>query len=266
MKKLFRKNLFILVSSVVAATLIISCNKSKKGGGSPPPPPPPPIVCPAGQVMSNAGCMVQGVVPLNMGPIQYYSSMNDKFNNANTASLNPDSSYTDFLQNALGVCERCANSYGESLQCSTWANGFNMIRLEFVQGVANKMRVHFYSTPILQNNNFTYAWNFPTLEDFAISFFTGVQPPSCNPGQYAPYWWGDFSVESHNDNQGFVLYGQGPYLSKWNRHTIRIYVDAGKVGDPTFNYRVVAYTDQNAILNLVTGSFSRCQSANCGLY
>jgi hypothetical protein len=215
--------------------------------------------------MSGAGCVAQGVVPINLGPIQYFSSMNDRLNSSG-ATFYPDSSFTDFLQNALGVCERCENSYGEVLQCSTWENGFNMIRLEFIQGVSNKMRVHFYSSPILQNPYFTYAWNFPSLDDFFVTFFTGAPPPSCNPGQYAPYWWGDFSVESHNDGKGFVLYGQGPYLSRWNRHAIRIYVDTGKVGDTTFSYRVVAYTPTNSVIPLVTGSFARCQTANCGLY
>jgi hypothetical protein len=259
------KKLLILGFAILMATQVISCNKSKKSSGPPPPPPPPPpVTCPAGQIMSSAGCVIQGVVPVNMGPIQYYSSMNDRYSAAG-ANLSPDNSYTDFLQNALGVCERCENSYGETLQCSTWENGFNMIRLEFIQGITNKMRVHFYSSPIVQNQYFQYAWNFPTLEDFFITFFTGAPPPSCNPGQYAPYWWGDFSVETHNDNQGFVLYGQGPYLSKWNRHVIRIYVDTGKVGDATFNYRVVAYTPTNSVVNLITGSFSRCQTANCGL-
>jgi hypothetical protein len=266
MRSHIKHKILVIASAVITATMIVACNKSKSSGGGPAPAPVPvPVSCPPGQIMTNAGCTIQGVVPVNMGPIQYYSSMNDRFNSSGN-SFQPDSSYTDFLQNALGVCERCVNSYGEALQCSTWENGFNMIRLEFVQGVSNRMRVHFYSTPILQNNYFTYAWNFPSLEDFFLTWFTGAPPPSCNPGQYAPYWYGDFNVETTNGSQGFVLYGQGPYLSKWNRHTIRIYVDTGKIGDPNFNYRVVAYTPTNEVIHLVNGSFSRCQSQNCGLY
>jgi hypothetical protein len=265
MKNVINKNLLIIFFTALTGAQLISCNNSKKSSGPVAPPPPPSYVCPVGQIMTNAGCQVQGIIQNNNGSIQYYSSMNDKYSNG-SATLNPGVSYTDFLKNALGVCERCANSYGEALQCSSWLSGFNMIRLEFVQGFTNRMRVHFYSTPVINNNYFTYAWNFPTFGDFFINFFTGAPPPSCNPGQFAPYWWGDFSVETYNNNQGFVLYGQGPYLSKWNRHVIRIYVDTGKVGDTLFNYRVVAYTPTNTVLNLATGSFARCQSANCGLY
>jgi hypothetical protein len=215
--------------------------------------------------MNGGICVNQGVVPLSNIPVQYYSSMNDTFNPSNPTSFSPGSGYTDFLKNALGVCERCVNSYGELLQCSSWENGFNMIRLEFLPGVTNKMRIHFYSSPI-SNSYFQFAWNFPSLEDFAISFFTGMPAPSCNNGQYAPYWWGDFSVESHNSDKGFVLYGQGPYWSKWNRHAIRVYVDSGKVGDSNFDYRVTAISNTNGTTDLATGSFARCQSANCGLY
>lgn len=254
------KVLFILILGL-SSYLMMACQQSNGGGATPAPPAP--IICPAPQVALNGVCVVAGGGPVNT-QMQYYSSKTDP--HAPSDTLAPDSAYPDFLQNALGVCERCANSGGEIMQCSSWEDGFNLIRLEFIPGVANQVKVHFYSTPKLSNSYFQYAWSFPTLGDFFLTMFTGAAVPSCNPGQYSPYWYGTFYIDSTNNGSGFVAYGQGPYFSKWNRHAIRIYVDTGKVGDSLFNYRAIAITPDNHTIQLAHGSFQRCLTTNCGVY
>lgn len=255
----FNKNLILILSGIITF-LAVACQQSGSGGGSTPPPPVP-IACPNGQVGYNGTCILP-IVGGN-GQLQYYTSKSDPVSNID--SLTPDTSYVDFLKGALGVCERCATSIGEALKCSSWQNGFNMIRLEFTPGNMTQLKVHFQTTPKLSNPYFQYAWSFPKIGDFFLALL-GAPMPSCNYGQQTPYWFGTFNLQANTSSSGFVVYGQGPLGSEWNRHAIRFNITNGNVGDSSFNYSMIAITPDNTQINLAHGKFQLCQTPNCGVF
>jgi hypothetical protein len=125
----------------------------------------------------------------------------------------------------------------------------------------------FYSTPLIAQTYFNYAWQFPSVEDFFLSLFTGVPPPSCNPGQFTPYWATSVQYEQANNNQGFILYvNYGPSLSRWNLYKFRLIVPVGKIGDPKFNFQLSVIDKNGNSADLATGTLNRCQSLNCSMF
>jgi hypothetical protein len=85
----------------------------------------------------------------------------------------------------------------------------------------------------------------------------GMAPvASCNPGGYYPEMDLTMNFETSNGNAGFVVYGNAaPGISTWNRRAMRLYVDTGKPGDPSFNYRLTIIDESNNSIEIATGSF-----------
>ncbi len=254
---LSKKFLGVLVLSSISLMNFIGCQKSSRGSS----PAPVPIVCGAGQILTSTG-VCGPIIPVNT-QMMYYSSKNDPV--SSTDSFVTDEYYSEFLKKSLGVCERCSTSEGEMLQCSTWENGFNLLKLEFVPTLANQVRVHFFTAPILKNPYFQYAWSFPDIDDFFLNLFTGAPMPSCNYGQYTPYWSNVFNVEGSSTSKGFTVYGKAPFWSQMNRYDLRIKIEEGKVGDTFFNWKMTAITDKNVIINIAHGKLQKCQLTNCGI-
>jgi hypothetical protein len=256
---LSQKAFGVVFLSTLSLINFIGCQKSGRGSS----PAPAPIICPAGQSMTPSGvCAINQIIPVNT-QMMYYSSKNDSLSTTDTFVT--DESYSEFLKKSLGVCERCSNSEGEILQCSTWENGFNLLKLEFVPNLTNQVRVHFFTAPIVKNPYFQYAWSFPDIDDFFVTLFTGAPMPSCNYGQYTPYWSNTFNVEGSSTSSGFTVYGKAPFWSQMNRYDLRIKIEDGKVGDSFFNWKMTAITDKNVIINLAHGKLQKCQRPNCGL-
>lgn len=256
-----KQKLILLILAVTGLTIFVSCNnksvRSTRG-------------CPSGYAPTPAGCAPNGnmtpinyVPPIN-GTYQYFSSKNDFM--VPTDSLFPSSQYADFLKNALGVCDRCSNSSGGLLECQSWVNGFNMLMISVSPQATQKHQMAVYTTPALQNSGYSFAWQFPDLEDYFINVFTGAPAPSCNYGQYAPYWATDMSYDSHNGGNGFVLYvNQGPFYSPWNLYKFRLYVPTGKIGDSKFDYELQALDKNGHIIPIAQGTLNRCRTRNCGM-
>lgn len=256
--------LLVLVSAVLFA-----CNNNKNN--SPPPPP----VCPMGQVATPAGCVVSGAntQPINYSPfngyVQYYASKTDYITNKDT--LIPTSNYSIFLRDALGVCDRCSNTSGlgtgEVLVCDSWVKGFNMMMISLAADQAAQHQMSFYTTPKISQTNVNFAWQFPDIGDFFVTLFTGAPSPSCNYGQYSPYWATKVQYEVQNNNQGFYLYvNSGPSYSKWNLFKFRLSVPVGKIGDTNFDFKLSVFDKDNKSYDLATGTLTKCMNANCGMF
>lgn len=241
------------------------CNNKTKSGGIA-------ANCPIGMVATPAGCTYPGnltppvgyISPGN-GMIQYYASKTDFLTQKDT--LFPTSEYASFLKNALGVCDQCYYTDGEALVCDSWVRGFNMLMVSLSPTLSTNNQMSFYTTPAIKQSYFQYAWQFPKIEDFFISLFTGVPAPSCKQAQFSPYWATDVAFETHNDQNGFVLYvNQGPFYSVWNRHKFRLYVPQGKIGDPSFSFTLTAIDGNGNAANLATGTLTRCMTPNCQMF
>jgi hypothetical protein len=262
----------LLVGSITGSILIsIGCNNKSKTGA------PPPVSCPSGQVASPAGCVFPGnmVPPVgyippygNNGLTQYFASKTDFITQRDTLFLNDN--YKTFLKEALGVCDRCystsGSGMGEALECGSWMKGFNMLMLSFSNYSASN-QISFYSTPTVSQTYYNFAWQFPKIEDFFLTLFTGIPAPSCNQGQFSPYWAAESNFEKTGDQKGFSLFvNQGPFYSSWNRAKLLLEVPVGQIGDPSFNFRLIYIDKNNNRGELATGTLTRCASANCGLF
>jgi hypothetical protein len=259
---------WILLSLVYLATgTLIGCNNKSKSAAPPPPP------CPIGQVATPAGCSLPGYVVPPVGYIpptgiygltQYYASKTDFLNPTDSFQL--DSNYSKFLKNVLGVCDRCSSTAGQA-SCSSWMSGFNMLMLNLSSNAATNHQMAFYSTPQVSQSYFQFAWQFPKIEDFFISMFTGIPAPSCTQGQFSPYWATSVLYETYNSGNGFVLYvNNGPFYSPWNLHKFKLYVPVGKIGDTSFAFQLTVEDKDHNIYNLGTGTLSRCQTINCRMF
>lgn len=256
---------FVLVS--VVSIFLYACNN--KNNSSPPPP-----VCPVGYVATPAGCVPGGAniqplqyVPFN-GYIQYYASKTDFITQKDT--LIPTENYRTFLRDALGVCDRCSSTsgvgMGEALECGSWVKGFNMLMISLAANQGSTHQMSFYSTPKISQSYFNFAWQFPDIGDFFVTLFTGAPAPSCNYGQFSPYWATQVQYDVHNNGQGFVLFvNNGPNPSKWNLFKFRLYVPVGKIGDPSFNFKLSILDKDNKSYDLATGTLTKCTYSNCGM-
>ena len=248
---------WLLISFVYILSLnLIGCN-NKNNGGTPPPP-----ACPLGQVATPVGCTYPNnvVPPINYiapnGKIQYFASKSDFM--APTDTLTPTDNYKNFLRDALGVCDRCTTSAGQA-SCNSWVSGFNMMMVSLSGISTTGHQIAFYSTPAMQQGYFQFSWQFPKIEDFFLSMFTGIAPPSCNPGQYSPYWATEVALEPKST--GFGLYvDHGPYLSRWNLYKFRVSIPQGKIGDPTLGFQLSVVDKNGNTADLATGTLTRCLS------
>jgi hypothetical protein len=68
------------------------------------------------------------------------------------------------------------------------------------------------------------------------------------------------TVSPTNNYQGFEARGAGDFYTNANRSLIQVQIAKGKLEDPRFDYRI-AYRGEI----IVTGTFVRCNSADCGL-
>ncbi len=248
---------------------LLACNNKKSNSSAPSP------VCPVGYIPSPAGCVPSGsnILPPNYVPhngyIQYYASKTDFMTNSDT--LRPTDNYRTFLRDALGVCDRCSSTsgvgMGEALECGAWVRGFNMLMISLAANQSSLHQMSFYTTPLISQSYFNFAWQFPDIGDFFVTLFTGAPAPSCNYGQFSPYWAPQVQYDVHNSGQGFVLYmNNGPAYSKWNLFKFRLYVPVGKIGDPTFDFKLSVMDKENKSYDLATGTLTRCQTTNCGMF
>ncbi len=262
-----KKGLFTLFF-IFAAAYLTSCGSKKS---SPPPPPP---SCPnPNHVATPAGCVPAGNVapPYGYqyfnGNYQYYASKTDFLTQTDT--LFPTATYSQFLRDALGVCDRCSTTVGVGvpLNCSSWLKGFNMLMITMSANQSSTHQMSIYSTPAMQQSYYQFAWMFPKVEDFFVSLFTGLPAPSCNPGLFSPYWASYVQYDSYNSGKGFVLYvNNGPLLSRWNLYKFRLYVDQGQVGDQSFGFRLSVTDKDGKSKDLATGTLNRCSYPNCRMF
>lgn len=120
---------------------------------------------------------------------------------------------------------------------------------------------------MISQSYFNFAWQFPNIGDFFVTLFTGAPAPSCNYGQFSPYWATQVQYDVHNNSQGFVLFvNNGPPASKWNLFKIRLYVPVGKIGDPKFDFKLSVMDKDNNSYDIATGTLTKCTYKNCGMF
>jgi len=252
----------------LASVFIFACSKKTSA-------PPPPPVCPVGLVPTPAGCVPAGVnnqpynyIPYN-GYFQYYASKTDFLTNIDTLKMTDN--YKIFLRDALGVCDRCSSTsgagMGAALECGSWVKGFNMMMISLAANQSALHQLSFYSTPMISQTYFNFAWQFPDIGDFFVTLFTGAPAPSCNYGQFSPYWATQVQYEVQNDSKGFVLFvNNGPSYSKWNLFKFRLSIPVGKIGDPNFDFKLSVWDKDNNSFDLATGTLTKCVTSNCGMF
>lgn len=142
-----------------------------------------------------------------------------------------------------------------------------MMMISLAGALASNHQIAFYSTPSISQNYFQFAWQFPKIEDFFLTLFTGAPAPSCNPGQFSPYWASEAQFKTINTDTGFVLaVDHGPLYSRWNLYKFRLTVPVGKIGDPSFNFQLSVIDKNGNSADLATGTLTRCQTANCSMF
>lgn len=252
------KKVFLTLMVLHSMANLVACNKSSGGGSSPAPRNIQQPICPPGQVSGQAGCQTVGLIPSGAA-VTYTASTGQQYTGyysqqqQSVGVLNLSGDYRSLLKDAMGVCDRCDVSSGLA-SCQTWLSGYNDINIQTTGATNNSVTVTFRSAP--EYDNFNTYWSSPNLGDALLGIF-GIPVDSCYYGIQAPVLSLQMYAETHNNNLGFVLYGNGPNYSAWYGHTIRVFVDQGKLGDNVFDFRVVVYDRNMVSKQIANGRFQR---------
>jgi hypothetical protein len=226
---------------------VAACGSNNNGGGGGTV-----INCPAGTTYQNNVCVTgNGVALVHTGPVGFYS---ENWHDRTLIPAGPG--LGDFLQNAMGVCDR-NHIDGGLAGCSAWAAGAFDVVMQAPNSQTNSVQMTFRAKPQMgQNANFAYS--LPSAGQFAGALF-GF-PVIGNPGAVRNPLQLNMTVSVTNNYQGFEARGYGDFYTTANRSLIQIQIANGKLDDPSFDYRI-AYRGEI----IVTGTFVRCNSADCGL-
>lgn len=247
--KTILSGVIILLSSYGILVGSIACSSGHGGGSSPIAP-----LQPNG-VIPNAPLIPPGAV------LTYRAQQG--LTNSPTLSLN--GGYSGYLQNAMGVCNRCENSGGLA-SCQSWMSGYNDITLKINSAGANTVSIMIRSSPLV-NGYSNYAYNFPSVGDFFLYLGTGGMAPigSCYyGGSYPQLVLPDMSIGASNGSSGFVVYGYAaPVVSAWNRRYLRLYINSGNAGDPVLNFHLKIMDENSNESQIASGQLQLCQPGAC---
>ncbi len=240
-----KKYIFIFAGFLISA-FMAACGSSNSGGGGGTA-----INCPAGTTFQNGYCVNGNGITVNTGSVGFYSeNWHDRTLTATGAGL------SNFLKTAMGVCDQ-NHANGGLAACSAWTAGAFDIVMQAPNSQTNSVQVTFRAKPqVGQYSN--YAYSLPSAGQFAGALF-GFPVVSGSGAVRNPLQL-NMTVSVTNNYQGFEARGYGDYYTTANRSLIQIQVANGKLEDPKFDYRI-AYNGQV----ILTGTFIRCNSADCGL-
>lgn len=240
-----KKTVFLITGFLISA-FVVSCgfNKDNNDGGTV-------ISCPANSTFQNGYCVGTNGAVLNTGSVGFYSE------NWHDRTLTPSGSgLTEFLRDAMGVCDRNHTSGGLA-SCSAWTAGAFDVVMQAPSTQTNTVQVTFRAKPQF-NTYANYAYSLPSAGELAgaVLGFPVVGSPGAvrNPLQL------NMTVSVTNNFQGFEARGYGDYYTTANRSLVQIQIAQGKLEDSRFDYRI-AYRGQV----IATGTFLRCNTADCGL-
>ena len=238
------KNFVLLFISFAIPALLVACGNDSSTGAAPGAV----VACPAGSTFQNGYCMnAQGIV-VNTGSVGFYS---ENWHDRNlTAS---GSGLSEFLKNAMGVCDRGASN-GGTASCATWAAGAFDIVMQTSNTQANSLQITFRAKPAPSN----YGYSLPSGSQLAGALL-GF-PVVGNPGAVRNPLQLNMTVSVINNYQGFEARGYGDFYTTANRSLIQVRVAQGKLEDAGFNY-YLSYRGQD----IAQGRFQRCNTADCGL-
>ncbi|HEY8271439.1 MAG TPA: hypothetical protein VIG33_11170 [Pseudobdellovibrionaceae bacterium] len=244
-----KKHIFLFSGFIISVFIAACAGSDNNGGGGNPGTI---ISCPPGATFQNGYC-VNGTsgITINTGSVGFYSE------NWHDRTLTPaGNGLSEFLKNAMGVCDR-NHSNGGLAGCSAWAAGAFDIVMQAPNTQSNSVQVTFRAKP--QMGQFAnYAYSLPSAGQLAGALL-GF-PVVGNPGAVRNPLQLNMTVSVTNNYQGFEARGYGDFYTTANRSLIQVQIAKGKLEDPRFEYRI-AYRGQI----IVTGTFIRCNTADCGL-
>lgn len=239
------KKFIILLAGFAVSALVVACGSNSSDNNNTV------IQCPAGSTFQNGYCVNANGGIVNTGSVGFYSeNWHDRTLNTTGTGLQ------EFLKNAMGVCDR-NHIDGGLAGCSAWTAGAFDIVMQAPNAQTNTVQVTFRAKPRTNANSY-YAYSLPSAGQLAGAFF-GL-PVVGNPGAVRNPLQLNMTVSVTNNYQGFEARGYGDFYTTANRSLIQVQIAKGKLEDSRFDYRI-AYRGQI----IVTGTFVRCNSADCGL-
>lgn len=241
------KKFIFLIAGFLVSAFVVACGSgsSDNNGGAT-------IQCPAGTAFQNGYCVgVNGNV-VQTGSVGFYSE--NWYNRSMTVTSG--SGMREFLKNAMGVCDR-NHSDGGLADCAAWLSGAFDIVMQSPNTQTNAVQMTFRAKPKVNPYGY-YSYSLPSGGQLAGALlgFPVVTNPSAvrNPLQL------NMTVSVTNNYQGFEARGYGDFYTNANRSLIQVQIAKGKLEDSRFDYRI-AYRGEI----IVTGTFVRCNTADCGL-
>jgi hypothetical protein len=247
MRKYMKPYIYILAGFLVSA-FMVACGSN--GGGNDGTTNTQQIQCAPGSVFQNGYCVGANGIYQSAGIVGFYSE------NYRQRNLQLTGNNTEFLRDAMGVCDR-NHINGGTADCSAWASGAFDIVMMAPASQSTNLQVTFRAAPRV-NPNGSYSYSLPSAGQLAGALL-GF-PTVNNPSAYLPRLQLNMVVSVTNNYQGFEARGYGDFQTKANRSLIQIQVPQGKLEDPSFAYRI-AYRGQI----MATGQFIRCGTADCGV-
>jgi hypothetical protein len=243
---IMKKYIFLFIGFLVSAFMAAcgSGDNGGPGGGAV-------VNCPVGATFQSGYCVNGSGITLNTGSIGFYSE------NWHDRTLTPSGSgLGEFLKTAMGVCDR-GHSNGGLANCNAWMAGAFDIVMQAPNSQTNTVQVTFRAKPQVGLNS-NYAYTLPSAGQLAGALL-GF-PVVGNPGAVRNPLQLNMTVSVTNNYQGFEARGYGDFYTTSNRSLIQVQIAKGKLEDSRFDYRI-AYRGQI----IVTGTFVRCNTADCGL-
>lgn len=240
------KKFIFLIAGFMVSAFVVACGSGSSDNGNNTV-----IQCPAGSTFQNGYCVGGNGAVVQTGSVGFYSeNWHDRTLTATGSGL------SKFLRDAMGVCDR-NHSNGGLAGCSAWTAGAFDIVMQAPNSQTNSVQVTFRAKPQVNPNGY-YAYSLPSAGQLAGAFFgfPVVGNPSAvrNPLQL------NMTVSVTNNYQGFEARGYGDFYTTANRSLVQVQIAKGKLEDSRFDYRI-AYRGEI----IVTGTFVRCNTADCGL-
>lgn len=253
-KEVFMKTVILIVAGFFTSAMFVACGSKDEGNPAPPAQGIVSAQCPVNATFQNGYCYDQTGRRLNTGSVGFYAETYRQRNMTITGA------YTEFLRDAMGVCDREKIS-GGGASCSTWINGgaFDVV-IQSPTGTAqtNVLQATFRAARPNTGNYSDYSYSLPSGGAF-LGALLGFPIPS-SQAAYLPKLQLNMTVTATNKDQGFEARAYGDAFSKANRSLIQIQIPQGKLEDSVLPYRI-AYRNQI----IAQGQFIRCNYAHCGL-
>lgn len=240
-----KKFLFLTAGFLVSA-FVVACGSGSSDNNNTV------IQCPAGSTFQNGYCVGGNGAVVQTGSVGFYSeNWHDR-----SLTVASGSGMRGFLKNAMGVCDR-NHANGGLAGCEAWMSGAFDVVMQTPNPQSNTVKVTFRAAP-RYNPNAYYSYSLPSAGQLAGALL-GF-PVMGNQSAYKQTLELNMTVSVTNNYQGFEARGYGDFYTAANRSLIQVQIAKGKLEDSRFDYRI-AYRGEI----IVTGTFVRCNTADCGL-